>query len=121
MQNPGVAALVLDTEEPFLIKSLTRLLPFSKVWNDSRDEYNYQLNLAKFAQNQELARKLVNTGDQSLFEATRDTHFGAGLPLSQAQTIGKDSPGDNVHGKNFGISETTHPRKQHSPSRSCDY
>lgn len=55
--------------------------------------------LAKFTQNVNLARKLINTGENGLFEATTDKFFGAGVGLgSNLWATGKWS-GKNAAGK----------------------
>ena len=74
-KNPGVAALVLNTDEPFTITSLAYLLPKSHKWDNMKDNVDYELNFAKFTQNQHLAKKLANTHVSPLYEATKDTHF----------------------------------------------
>ena len=66
-----------------------------------KDETDFDLNYAKFSQNQTLARKLVETRDALLLEATRDTHFGTRMTLSQVHTIDANAPGNNVQGKNL--------------------
>ena len=97
----GAAAIlscIRSIDDPFRIKSLARKIVATKEWDEQRDQVLYEIVKAKFKQNLEYARALIETGDFTIFEATRDSHYGCGLPLSQAFQIDKDCLGSNVGG-----------------------
>ena len=48
----------------------------SKVWESLRDDVMFQGMLAKFQQNEDLGRMLLETGDKMLVQIDSDTHWG---------------------------------------------
>lgn len=71
-------------------------LPNSKDWDACKQKIMKDIVSAKFAQNQDLNTKLLATGDLPLLEATYDSYWGCGLPLSAR----KLKQGE-WHGKNY--------------------
>lgn len=47
-------------------------------WEEVKDQIMYEICLAKFSQNQDLKKKLIDTGDEELVEGNiwRDTYWG---------------------------------------------
>ena len=78
---------------------MARKIVATKEWDEQRDQILYEIVKAKFTQNREYAESLIATKKVDIFEATRDLHYGCGLPLSQAFQIDKNSPGKNVGGE----------------------
>ena len=95
----AILSSVRSIEDPFRIKSLSRKIVATKEWEEQRDQILYEIIKAKFKQNQSLADALIATQDLILFEATRDSYFGCGLPLSQSHLINKKTPGKNICGE----------------------
>ena len=80
------AQKVLDDNEKLLFsdlypreaKKLGRRVKLRKDWNDVKDNYMYEICKAKFQQHEDLARKLLGTGDEELVEGNtwNDTYWG---------------------------------------------
>lgn len=68
----------------------------SKEWDASKQKIMKDIVFAKFAQNHDLQNKLLATGERPLLEATYDSYWGCGLPL----TARKLKQGE-WHGKNY--------------------
>lgn len=69
-------------------------LPSSKEWDASKQKTMKEIICAKFSQNLDLQGKLLATGDMPLLEATYDSYWGCGLPLTA-----KKLREGNWHGK----------------------
>ena len=94
-----ILSSIRSVDDPFRIKSIARKIVATKEWDEQRDQILYEIVKAKFSQNLALADALVATEGLTLFEATRDSHYGCGLPLSLAHQIDKKTPGKNVGGE----------------------
>lgn len=80
------AQKVLDDDEKLMFsdlspreaKKLGRRVKLRKDWNDVKDNYMYEICKAKFTQHDDLAEKLLKTGDAKLVEGNkwRDTYWG---------------------------------------------
>ena len=80
------AQKVLDDDERLLFsdlypseaKKLGRRVNLRKDWNDVKDNYMYEICKAKFTQHEDLAEKLLETGDEELVEGNtwNDTYWG---------------------------------------------
>ena len=58
-----------------------------------------ELVTAKFTQNEDLRKKLIDTGNKKLFECTEDKFWGCNLPISKAKNIDpKKMQGKNMLG-----------------------
>lgn len=57
-------------------------LPSSKEWDMAKPKTMKDIICAKFAQNLDLQHRLLQTGDRPLLEATYDSYWGCGLPLT---------------------------------------
>lgn len=71
-------------------------LPSSKEWDACKQKTMKDIVCAKFAQNLDLQGKLLSTGDRPLLEATYDSYWGCGFPLTA-----KKLREGNWHGKNY--------------------
>lgn len=72
----------------------------NKIWTKKR--YNIMLNglRLKFTQNEDLKKKLLETGDKNLYEASfRDKIWGIGFGIKQAPNIPPEKYGRNLLGK----------------------
>jgi len=67
---------------------------FRADWEQVRDDVYYNGMLAKFSQNTELQRVLLQTGDKMLVQVDSDAHWGMCVP--------DDTPAGLAHGGNAG-------------------
>lgn len=81
-----IAAKIMETDDVALIKQLGRLVSGynDHIWNGVRQIVVYEGLLAKFSQNEELKKKLLETNDAVLAEcAVRDRIWGIGLSMTE--------------------------------------
>jgi len=97
------AELIMEAVDPGRQKALGRRVKNfnEKIWNENKFEIVYRINLQKFSQNKGLRRKLFQTGERKLVEASPvDTIWGIGLEASVADvTPEADWPGQNLLGE----------------------
>lgn len=97
------AELILEATDPGRQKALGRRVKnFSDtVWDANKYEIVYRINLEKFRQNKGLRRKLFQTGQRKLVEASPvDTIWGIGLEASVAKVTPEALwPGQNLLGE----------------------
>ncbi|MEO1140301.1 MAG: NADAR family protein [Pseudomonadota bacterium] len=95
--------LILEAVDPGRQKALGRRVKnFSdSVWDANKYEIVYRINLEKFGQNKGLRRKLFQTGERRLVEASPvDTIWGIGLEASVADATPEALwPGRNLLGE----------------------
>lgn len=96
------AAKILDTDDVAEIKSLGRLVSGydDNYWNGTRQIIVYNGLLAKFSQNAECSKKLIETENTILAEcAVKDRIWGIGLSMSDPDRLDKDKwKGQNLLG-----------------------
>ena len=80
------------------IKALGKTVRESREWLSKKLQTIESLVRLKFEQNDSLRDRLISTGNASLYEATFDTFFGCGLPLSRRSDIPTQSTGKNKLG-----------------------
>ena len=95
----AILSCIRSINDPFKIKSLARRIVATKEWEEQRDQILYEIIKAKFQQNPNLTETLLSTQNLDIFEATRDSYYGCGLPLSQSAYIDKKCPGKNIGGE----------------------
>lgn len=98
-----IAAKILATRDARMQKALGRKVRGfdGAVWDKHKVDIVRRANLAKFRQNKGLRRKLFQTGDRLLVEASpHDAIWGIGLDAEAArQTPPEAWPGQNLLGK----------------------
>lgn len=98
-----IAAKILETPDPGRQKALGRQVRGfdARIWDAQKTEIVRQINLAKFSQNKGLRRKLFQTGDTVLVEASpMDTIWGIGLDAKRAANMpAAEWPGQNRLGQ----------------------
>lgn len=98
-----VAAKILATRDARKQKALGRQVRGfdNAVWDQHKVDIVRRANLAKFRQNKGLRRKLFQTGDRVLVEASPlDAIWGIGLDAEAARQTPPDAwPGQNLLGK----------------------
>ena len=70
--------LLFSDLSPREAKKLGRRVKLRKDWNDVKDNYMYEICKAKFQQHEDLAEKLLKTGDEELVEGNtwNDVYWG---------------------------------------------
>ena len=76
--DPAERAKILSAKTPAEAKKIGRTLTLRKDWNQMREEVMEKALRAKFEQNPELKKRLINTGDTELIEGNTwgDTFWG---------------------------------------------
>lgn len=101
-RDENIAAQILATDDVAHIKELGRMVSRYKnhVWNGMRQIIVYEGLLAKFTQNEELKRALLNTGDAVLAEAAMyDLIWGIGLSMKDPRRLDpREWKGQNLMG-----------------------
>ena len=101
--NEKLAEQILAHTDPAKIKACGRKVKDfnGAVWDGLRELIVHKGNLAKFSQNKELAKVLVNTGNAILVEASaNDSIWGVGLDASNPDIYDQDKwQGLNLLGK----------------------
>lgn len=89
-EDRAIASEILQMEDVARIKELGRLVSGyeEQVWNGVRQILIYEGLLQKFAQNEDLKRKLLDTGDSILAEcAVKDQIWGIGLSMKDPNRL----------------------------------
>ncbi|MBR1892057.1 MAG: NADAR family protein [Lachnospiraceae bacterium] len=85
-----IAAEILKINDVSQIKQLGRLVSGynDNVWNGVRQIVVYEGLIAKFSQNDELRKSLIDTGDATLAEcAVKDKIWGIGLSMTDPDRV----------------------------------
>ncbi len=88
--DKAIATKILDTDDVARIKELGRQVSNydDNYWNGVRQIVVYEGLFAKFSQNEELKKKLKDTGDAVLAEcAVKDRIWGIGLSMQNPQRL----------------------------------
>ena len=98
-----IANKIMATNDVSVIKSLGRSVSNynDTIWNAIRERVVYDALLAKFSQNEDLKKLLLDTGDSILAEcAVKDTIWGIGLSMTNPNRFDKSKwKGKNLLGK----------------------
>ena len=103
-ENNKLIDMIMNEKNPTIIKKYGNK-KFLKTYNNKiwiKKRYNIMLNglRLKFTQNKHLKRKLLETGDKNLYEASfRDKLWGIGFGVKQAPNIPVEQYGRNLLGK----------------------
>lgn len=96
------ASEIMQTKDPAMQKRLSRSIRdyCEETWEPAAKDCLYNGILAKFSQNIDLRKFLIDTGDLVLLEASpRDQYWGTGCSLSSPNTLIVSShPGQNYAG-----------------------
>ena len=100
--DSDVAGKILDTDDAARVKELGRQVSDydDNYWNGVRQIIVYEGLLAKFSQNEELRRRLKDTGDALLAEcAVKDCVWGIGLSMNDVNRFDRSKwRGQNLLG-----------------------
>ena len=101
--DDAIAEQILATSDARKQKALGRKVKGfdNAVWDQHKEDIVLRANRAKFGQNKGLRRKLFQTGDRMLVEASPlDLIWGIGLDADNARSTPPDQwPGQNLLGK----------------------
>jgi ribA/ribD-fused uncharacterized protein len=100
--NKDLKERILSESDPSKIKKYGRMVNNfdNKVWEKERWLRMYTGIYLKFKQNEELKKKLLETGDRNLYEASpTDRIWGIGYGAKEAHKSPKDKYGQNLLGK----------------------
>ena len=81
-EEPDIAQSIMTIHDPVAIKELSKSLPKSEGWAKIAPDKMWDLNLAKYDQNPELKKQLLDTAPDLLIEASIDSKWGGGLAPS---------------------------------------
>lgn len=90
--DKAIASQLLATNDVAVIKALGRAVSNydDNVWNDIREKVVFDGLMAKFSQNNNLKKQLLDTGDSILAEcAVRDLVWGIGLSMNDPKRFDK--------------------------------
>lgn len=103
---------ILSTDDPVHIKQLGDSCEDSDDWVENRIETLFKGNFYKYAQHENLAMKLFDTGENGLFEATTDTYFGCGIGFNSKKWTTGDWIGKKYSGAGTEKSEANPKEKE---------
>ena len=90
---------VQTAQSPLEAKKMADTVQDSADWNNKRDTVMREIIDAKFEQSSELAKRLIDTGEAKLYEATMNTHFGIGATLHSKEVRDMSFKGLNKLGE----------------------
>ena len=97
--NETTANSVLAESDPLKVSRLGMRVNTSADWQQSRLVHMKRCIAAKFDQNAELCKKLKETNNTQLIEATVDPYWGAGARLYSPELMNGEWKGKNMLGK----------------------
>ena len=99
-ENPKLAQKIRSTSSPVQCKRLgDSIADLPQTWIPQACDLLAKANEAKFSQNEHARNFLLQTGNATLAEATRDKLWGAGLPLKDSSLAVKNKwTGQNKFG-----------------------
>lgn len=87
------------TNDPFTCKKIGELIPDENEWIKCREQIMYDINKAKFAQNDDILELFLNTGNYPLLEATLGDTWGINASLRSQTARESNGSGHNLFGK----------------------
>ena len=97
--RPLLAERILLCRKAYTIKQIGDEVITTDDWNKHEEELMFAIQMKKFQQNPDLAKKLIATGTCELVEATPCKKWGAGATLSSNVLKKHEWTGENRHGK----------------------
>ena len=98
-EKTDIAQEIMDILEPIAIKDLSKRLPKSEGWAQEAPGKAMELNEAKFEQNPELKRQLLDTAPSLLIEASVDSKWRGACPFGSDIYNQGQVPGAYLCGK----------------------
>lgn len=98
------------------VKLLSEKIPYSKVWDSCKVGLVKCITKQKFTENSNLKKKLLETNNMRLEEATFDKFWGTGIPVFASEFKQGNYQGKNLMGKILEeIRNECRPRNQSVP------
>ena len=97
--NTEMAKIIMSRYYARDIKTAAKDLPNSEEWNNMSPGVLAELNKAKFDQNPDLKRRLIDTAPHKLVEATVDAKWGGACPYGSEIYEQGQVPGRNIAGE----------------------
>ena len=94
-----IAKAILDVHNPYDFKDLIVNLPKTDKWAAKAPGVMWDLNEAKYGQNPELKRQLLDTAPRKLIEASVDSKWGGACPFGSDIYEQGQVPGSNLCGE----------------------
>ena len=94
-----IAKTILNTHNAYDIKDVADPLPKSEKWNNMAPTIVMELNLAKYGQNPQLMKQLLETAPHKLIEASVDSKWGGACPFGSDIYEQGIVPGANLCGE----------------------
>ena len=91
--------LIMNAKTPLDAKRIGDQIQESKEWKDAREETLRKILDLKFNQNPDLAKRLTETKQFSLHEATTNAYYGIGAALNSKELRNKQYNGQNKLGQ----------------------
>lgn len=99
-KNEEAALKFLSMADPLTIKKDGDQIPSKAVWEANKEGFMRSIVYNKFAQNESILEKLLNTGESPLYECTQNRWWGCGLRFDAPEWNNfKAVPGLNKLGK----------------------
>lgn len=92
------ASKILSLSDPKKIKETGDNVTTKAIWEQHKEAFMRSIVFAKFNQNEEIRKKLLDTGDLTLFECTRNRWWGSGLRIDAPEWESGTCPGLNKLG-----------------------
>ena len=93
------ASKIRKEGDAYAAKRATKKIKDCEKWINSREKIMKDLVQAKFEQNEDLRKNLLDTGDKKLYECTEDKFWGCNVPISKAKQLDpKKMQGKNMLG-----------------------
>ena len=91
---------VQKMQDSYQAKRACQNLKETNEWKQKKDKVMKEILDAKFSQNAELKKKIVETKNLVLIEGTTDKYWGSGIPIAKYKSIDhKNMPGKNTLGQ----------------------
>lgn len=94
-----LANKIARTRNPVVVKRLSKKIQPSKEWRQVEQDIMAELLMAKFSQNGDLAKVLLQTGEKQLHEATTDRIWAIGCGLSSRALTNEEWKGKDLLGQ----------------------
>lgn len=92
------ATKILGLSNPRDIKAAGDDITSTSVWEQHKERFMWSIVFKKFLQNDEIRRKLIDTGEITLYECTRNRWWGSGYKLDSPEWATTKCPGLNKMG-----------------------
>lgn len=97
-RRDATADKIMSMSNPRYIKEAGESFPSTAVWEAHKEAFMRSIVFSKFKQNEAIKMKLLATGEQPLYECTRNRWWGCGLRFDSPEWANGTPPGLNKMG-----------------------